>query len=624
MKKGILALFLSLTLVLSYAPLTAFADTEAEGASSINELDETAAVVTDEHVQIEEEAEEADKSVLTEAEAEEADKPVLTEAEAEEREQPAEELSQKEALTAAYGTDPEECSHEYTYKDKDWDPDEVYYEIIDDEYHRVEGPGYIVTRCEDCEAELDREGTQIMTNEEHCFADGVCIYCHHENNCAHENVYTDEFWDPDEVDYEIFDDECHKVIGRGVKETWCEDCGEVFESIDIQVSTKEEHYYDDSVCLDCGHTCKHTSTYYEYDYDSNKCAIEYLGDGKLHHVTGSIYRDKWCEYCDALLEEKYLGYTTVTEEHDYDDNSYECYLCGYPIKRVYGDTRYETAIEAAEQYKESTASKFRNVIVAYGEKFPDALSGGYLAKVKNAPILLVKPEVESRIIDYISKNIKYGGTVYILGGTGVVSESFEAAVKNKGIETERLGGADRYETNLKILNAAGITNQEILVCTGENYPDSLSASATRRPILLVKDTLTEEQQTYIKSLSTEQFYLIGGEAIVTSEIETGLKDLGYSNIERLWGATRYETSTAVAKKFFQKAVTVVLAIGNKFPDGLSGGPMAMVESAPILLATSTDTKAAKEYVKTADVVRSITLGGPALISDIAVKAIMGI
>ena len=67
-----------------------------------------------------------------------------------------------------------------------------------------------------------------------------------------------------EPDYEIFDDECHKVIGRGVKETWCEDCGEVFESIDIQINKLEEHDYVDGVCIHCESACNHNSTYYEY------------------------------------------------------------------------------------------------------------------------------------------------------------------------------------------------------------------------------------------------------------------------------------------------------------------------------------------------------------------------
>ena len=288
------------------------------------------------------------------------------------------------------------------------------------------------------------------------------------------------------------------------------------------------------------------------------------------------------------------------------------------IERIYGSTRYETAIEVAEKYKD-TAGKFNNVVVAYGQNFPDALAGGYLAKVKDAPILLVDPSAEDEIADYINNNIESGGTVYILGGTGVVSSSFENKIKGT---TERLGGKDRYETNLKILKASGVTDQDILVCTGKDYPDSLSASAAGLPILLVDNSLKEEQKTYLNSLSTSKFYLIGGEGAVKPSIEADLKNLGYSNIERLAGSTRYETSTAVASKFFPATRTVMLAYAKNFPDGLSGGPLAMLRKAPIILTDSCTTDAAKEYVKVSGATKSITLGGPALISDSAVKTIM--
>ena len=126
--------------------------------------------------------------------------------------------------------------------------------------------------------------------------------------------------------------------------------------------------------------------------------------------------------------------------------------------------------------------KFDNMIVACGKNYPDALSGGYLAKVKNAPILLVEESEESSVADYITKNIASDGKVYILGGTGAVSTAFENRIKSKGVATERLGGKTRYETNLAILKAAGVKNEDILVCSGNGYADSLSASAVVSPM----------------------------------------------------------------------------------------------------------------------------------------------
>ena len=289
--------------------------------------------------------------------------------------------------------------------------------------------------------------------------------------------------------------------------------------------------------------------------------------------------------------------------------------------RIYGSDRYDTCIKVADYYKSKTGSKFNNVIVTNGQGFADALSGGYLAKVKNAPILLVDTSKESMIFNYISKNIVSGGTVYLLGGTGVVRTAFENKIKAKGISTKRLGGSTRYDTNLAILKEAGVKNEEIMVCSGTGFADSLSASAAGKPILLVDDVLTENQKSFIKGLSKKKAYLIGGNAAVIPAVESGLKAQGFTT-KRLWGQTRYETSTAVAKEFFGKADTVVLAFAGNFPDGLSGGPLAMLENAPVILTASDNTAAAREYVTGAGAVRSITLGGPTYISDAAVKRIM--
>ena len=369
--------------------------------------------------------------------------------------------------------------------------------------------------------------------------------------------------------------------------------------------------------------CPHENldTYYSW-YDKD---VEYtdIGDDDSHKVTGKGEEVGFCVDCGIELwrEDTVID---LIDWHDYDGTT--C-ICGHTKAsekdpgRIYGKARYDTAIKVAEKYK-SSSGEFENVIVADGKRFPDALSGGYLAKVRNAPILLVEPSIENRIVDYISRNIASGGMVFILGGTGVVSSEFENRVKARGIATKRLGGKDRYETNLEILKAAGVKTEDILVCTGADFADSLSAAAVGKPILLVGETLTEDQKKYIKDLSSKQFYMIGGKGAVKSAIEKGLKELDLKT-ERIAGKSRYETSTEIAKKFFAKAATVVLAYAQNFPDGLSGGPLAMMKKAPIILTDSKKMEEAKAYVKSAGVVESITLGGKTLISDAAVKAIMG-
>ena len=59
--------------------------------------------------------------------------------------------------------------------------------------------------------------------------------------------------------------------------------------------------------------------------------------------------------------------------------------------RVAGSDRYSTAAALATKYvaARTSANWNGNLVVASGENFPDALAAGPLAKVKDAPILLV-------------------------------------------------------------------------------------------------------------------------------------------------------------------------------------------------------------------------------------------
>lgn len=292
--------------------------------------------------------------------------------------------------------------------------------------------------------------------------------------------------------------------------------------------------------------------------------------------------------------------------------------------RYAGADRYETSLKIAGALKaELGVSKFENIVVAYGQNYPDALTGGYLAKVKNAPILLVDKKQEASVSKYISENLVSGGTVYLLGGTSVVSESFENSVKGiEGATVVRLGGTDRYDTNLKILAEAGAGSGELLICTGTGYADSLSASAAGRPILLVGDAISETQSAYIETLGEISIYVIGGTAVVNEEVSSGLAASGYT-VERIGGKDRYNTSRLIAEKFCTAGSgKAVLASGGNFPDGLSGGPLAMAMGAPLLLAKTYDASQAGAAISKLGAKNVYVLGGHSLISNTTVNKIV--
>ena len=293
------------------------------------------------------------------------------------------------------------------------------------------------------------------------------------------------------------------------------------------------------------------------------------------------------------------------------------------VYRLAGATRYDTAFKAADQLKANLGiEKFQNIVVAYGEDFADALSGSYLANQKNAPILLVKNRNKeiNLVKDYIKANLTSGGTVYLLGGVNAVPKAMEDGLE--GFNVKRLAGATRYETNLEILKEAGISGNDILVCTGLDFADGLSASAVNKPILLVKDSLRTTQVNYLKTLGTKNFYLIGGTNAVNKRIESTLG--AYGTTQRIEGATRYYTSVNIAKAFFPDAKCAVLAYAQNFPDGLSGGCLACSMNAPLILTANGKQASAVAYAKEAGITGGAVLGGTGLIPDRVANAIFQI
>ena len=293
------------------------------------------------------------------------------------------------------------------------------------------------------------------------------------------------------------------------------------------------------------------------------------------------------------------------------------------VVRIYGATRYETAFETANALKEELGiDQFSAIVVASGTDFADALSGSYLANRKEAPILLVRNNsgAMENVREYIRENLIPGGTVYLLGGENAVS-----AAMSKGLESYnvvRLSGATRYETNLEILKEAGVGGEDILVCTGKNFADGLSASAVNQPILLVKDRLTDSQKEFLAQLSGNSIYILGGTNAVSVQIEEYLAGVG--TLYRISGTDRYETSVRIAETFFPWSESVVLASAQNFPDGLSGGSLAYSMNAPVILVADGKASLAADYAAGAGAWRGAVLGGPGLISDTTVRKILGL
>ncbi|MBQ9841118.1 MAG: cell wall-binding repeat-containing protein [Erysipelotrichaceae bacterium] len=294
--------------------------------------------------------------------------------------------------------------------------------------------------------------------------------------------------------------------------------------------------------------------------------------------------------------------------------------------RLFGSDRYETNYKIAEALRrKNNIWDFDAVVVVDGRNFADALAGSFLAAKVGAPILMTDMSVRNidGIEEYVNFYMKDEGTVYILGGYAAVSARVEKLLAD--YKVVRLAGNNRYETNMKILDEGidGIYEGKIVVATGTNFADSLSVSATGLPIMLVGKQLTEDQVKFIKDNKITEVVIVGGTSAVSLDIEDQIKGVLSSGtvVSRIAGASRYETSTMVAKAFFPDSKNAVLAYAKNFPDGLSGGALAYSLDAPLILTDGTNYKVASNYMKDKKIITGYVLGGAKLVTDKAARSI---
>ncbi len=248
--------------------------------------------------------------------------------------------------------------------------------------------------------------------------------------------------------------------------------------------------------------------------------------------------------------------------------------------RIAGDDRYETAAKIATAKYTSTDT----VIIVRGDdnekKEPevvDGLTASVLAGAKNAPILLTRqnalPDATKEAIEALgAKN------AYIIGGTVAVSEDVEKALEELGVTVTRKEGVDRFATAVEVAKEANTGAKTAIVTQGFALVDSLVAGPLAYvkgyPILLVRENeVVEATEKAIKDLGIENIIIVGGEAVVSKDVEKALDELVTGSVKRLGGGDRVETSLLLADEL--DADEVALVNGWTFVDAVPASVLGL-------------------------------------------------
>jgi putative cell wall-binding protein len=288
------------------------------------------------------------------------------------------------------------------------------------------------------------------------------------------------------------------------------------------------------------------------------------------------------------------------------------------IGRWGGADRYAVAAKvSAESFSPGGV-----VFLASGTGFADALSVGAQGARMGGPTLLTTRDRMPAATEAELRRLT-PWRIWVVGGTGAVSEAVYTKAAALGQHVERIDGADRYAVAAAVSKRFYTEGWETaFVVSGENYPDGLVAAApaarNEAPILLTRaGSLPATTRAELKRLGASHVVVIGGtgsvSASVVSALEEAVGDGG--DVRRVSGSDRYRTATAVAREFYpdRDGGSVFLATGADFPDALAVGP-ATRGYGPLLLtgrytlpSTTADElqRLAPGYVRVA--------GGPAVV-----------
>ncbi|MDP4179173.1 MAG: cell wall-binding repeat-containing protein [Bacillota bacterium] len=199
---------------------------------------------------------------------------------------------------------------------------------------------------------------------------------------------------------------------------------------------------------------------------------------------------------------------------------------GYIVTRLSGKDRIETNDSIVNFLGTPTETP---VFIASANSFPDALSVSSIAAINGYPILLTEVNsLSSSIKDDLSK-IK-PSTVYIVGGTGVVSSDVESSIKTllPSSSVQRISGANRFETSMDVFTtfSSSLNTANVVLSSGLDFPDALCgsqlAAKLNASIVLADENNLDTQQVEYNIKGITNFYILGGTSAVSDNVEEAI------------------------------------------------------------------------------------------------------
>ncbi|MDG9710530.1 cell wall-binding repeat-containing protein [Streptomyces sp. DH10] len=273
------------------------------------------------------------------------------------------------------------------------------------------------------------------------------------------------------------------------------------------------------------------------------------------------------------------------------------------ISRVYGSDTYDTNI-ASSKWTWNTvgagATGLPNANAAVLISKSDAAyatTATSLAGKKRGPVLMTSGTgLDSSVQTELKRMLPKGRTVYLVGGTKILSSAVASKVTSLGYVAKRLSDVSRYSTSVAVAKAITSTPKYVFLATGADYHNALAASSaagsmgsagTATVLLTDGSTMTASVYGYLNKYSpgTTKIITVGidAESALTKAYKAGKMPNwpGSYSYYRVAGSTPQSNAVQLANLWWSLPSNAAVASVGSWRGGVSASS-AMTTYGPLL------------------------------------------
>lgn len=197
----------------------------------------------------------------------------------------------------------------------------------------------------------------------------------------------------------------------------------------------------------------------------------------------------------------------------------------------------------------------------------------------------------------------------------------------------RAAGPSRVETAVSVARQTHATGETVLIGSAADYPDALAgaplALGEHAPILLnPRDALHPAVAAELDRLGTSRALVLGGSAAIAEPVLAELRARGLA-VERVGGATRFETAAEIAQRLPETATAYLVQGASPdpargWPDAVAVSGLAAAQQRPVLLTLTDQLPAAtRQALVDREIAQVVVVGGTVAVGDEVMRELGG-